>query len=257
MPKLFLRRYFLGGWLLLLTSGCGDNASVSAVLQPDRPIIRSWEYVDGFPGKIAVFDTVFWEPRDTESLRELIRTTSLVEGRDVLEIGTGSGLVAIACLKAGAARVVATDVNSLAIENARYNAQMLDVFDRLEVRQVPLQEPGAFSVIATDERFDLIVSNPPWEDQPPREISEYALYDAQFTLLESLLSGLRQHLLPGGKALLAYGCVSAIRQIQELAPQHGLRVQVLDDRPLDQLPEVFLPGMLLEVTPQLETQQEE
>ena len=55
------------------------------------------QYVDGFPERIAVFQTVFWEPRDTTSLRELIATTDLVRGKTVLEIGTGSGLVSLCC----------------------------------------------------------------------------------------------------------------------------------------------------------------
>jgi hypothetical protein len=34
-----------------------------------------------------------------------------------------------------------------------------------------------------------------------------------------------------------------------LADQHDLQLRILDDRNLDQLPEVFLPGMLLELRP--------
>src|SRR5436190_24325428 len=77
--------------------------------------VRAWERAPGFPGRIAVFETVFWEPRDTTSLRELIGTTSLVRKKSVFEIGTGSGLISLCCLAAGADRVVATDVNSVAV----------------------------------------------------------------------------------------------------------------------------------------------
>ena len=53
----------------------------------------------------------------------------------------------------------------------------------------------------------------------------------------------------GGKLLLVYGCVSAIRTLQEMAPQHGLTAALLDERDLNSLPELFLPGMLVELTP--------
>lgn len=211
---------------------------------------RDWRTVDDLPGPIAQFDSVFWEPLDTVSLREWIRQPEAVVGKRVLEIGTGTGLVALCCLQSGAAYVVATDINPSAVENARFNGRRLEFGDRLEVRRVPFEGPDAYHVIAPGERFDLILSNPPWEDAKPENRAEYALYDESFRLLRSLLSGLRDHLNPGGRALLAYGCVTAIRTIQRLAPEHGLRVRVLDDRDLDELPEVFLPGMLLEVEPE-------
>ena len=236
--------------VLLIVAGCGQVSEESGTAAAQRPVIRSWEFVDGFPEKIAVFDTVFWEPRDTTSLRELIQTTDLVKGKQVLEIGTGSGLVSLCCLRAGAARVVATDVNAAAIRNATYNARNLEVDDRFEARQVPLDDPSAYRVLRPTEQFDLIISNPPWENRRPANIDEYALYDPGFALLESILADLRTRLKPGGKAFLAYGAVDAVEHALELGPQFELQVSVLDDRSIADLPETFLPGMLLEISPQ-------
>ncbi len=216
---------------------------------PGKPPIRGRFGVAELPFDVVVFETVFWEPRDTASLRQLIHETDLVRDRTVLEIGTGSGLVALCCLQAKARHVVATDVNPHALENARYNAEMLKLIDRLETRRVPLADSSAFAVLQPGERFDLIISNPPWEDQQPKSIDEFALYDQGFRLLDSLLSQLGDHLYPDGKALLAYGNVTAVRKAVELAGEYNLRVQVLDDRDIDELPENFLPGMLLEFTP--------
>lgn len=197
-------------------------------------------------------ETVFWEPDDTASLRRLIRETDLVRGKRVLEIGTGTGLIALCCLQAGAAHVVATDINPHALVNAAYNAEALGMRDRLELRLVSPTSPGAYSTLLEGERFDLILSNPPWENQRPRTVAEYALYDEQFQLLRSLVAGLRSRLAPGGRAYLAYGCREAIHQLQRHAFREGLHVRKLDDRDLSRLPEVFLPGLLLEVSLPLE-----
>jgi methylase of polypeptide subunit release factors len=209
-----------------------------------------WRTVDDFEQPFAKYDTVFWEPRDTESLRQQIRNAWFLRGKTVLEIGTGTGLIAICCLQSGAARVVATDVNSLAIANARHNADRIGFLDRLDARLVPLTNSTAFSMIRSGEQFDLIVSNPPWENNRPQSIAEYALYDSGFQLLHSLLADGQRYLMPDGRLWLAYGCVEAIRVIQSSAPRYGWEVKLLDDRKLDELPAVFLPGMLLELTPQ-------
>lgn len=212
--------------------------------------IRGWHHVEQIPESLAQFRTVFWEPRDTESLRDwLSEPGSAVRGSEVLEIGTGTGLIAILCGQQGAARVVATDINPAAVANARYNAERLGQADRLEVRLVPEQRPGPFSVIEPDESFDLIISNPPWEDAPVTEPAAYALFDPGFALLDSLLAEGKQHLNPGGRMLLAYGARAAIERIEELAPAHGWQVTRLDERQLQDLPTVFLPGMLLELKP--------
>lgn len=206
-----------------------------------------WRIVDDLPGPLAQYNTVFWEPRDTDSLRRKILDGDLVREKQVLEIGTGTGLIAICCLKAGAEKVVATDVNPLAVANAQHNAERFGVLDGLDARLVPLDRPTAFSVIAPDEKFDLIISNPPWENDRPQTIDDYALYDPNFRLLHSLLKEGHQHLTPGGRMWLAYGCVEAIQIILDTAPKLGWQVKVLDERPLPDLPPVFLPGMLLEV----------
>jgi methylase of polypeptide subunit release factors len=190
-------------------------------------------------------------PDDTESLRALIRQSRIADGKSVLEIGTGSGLISLCCLHAGAKRVVATDINPAAVANARYNALLLGAADRFEARRVPLDRPRAYAVIDASEQFDLIISNPPWElsARPPEKIDDYAFYDPQFALMRTMLEGRKEHLRPGGRLLLVYGCVSAIRTLQNMAPQHGLTTVLLDDRDLNSLPELFLPGMLVEVKP--------
>ena len=206
-----------------------------------------WEPIDGLPRDVAIMESVFWEPADTDSLRKMIFSDPQVRGATVLEIGTGSGLVSLCCLQAGASKVVATDLNPKAVENARFNATEMGFVNRFEARLVPRRAPEAWTVIEAEAKFDLIISNPPWENSKPISVEEFALYDPDFQLLKSLVTGARTKLRPNGRMWLAYGCVTAIRRIQEVAEEQKLSCTLLDDRPLESLPEVFLPGMLIEI----------
>ena len=162
----------------------------------------------------------------------------------VLEIGTASGIVSLCCSQAGAGKVVATDINPWAVRNAAYNPELLNFGDRMEVRLVSQKQPQAWAVILREERFDVIISNPPWEPGNTTRVEDFAFY---FRLIKSIVSGLPEHLNPGGQAFLAYGHVPAIRRLRTLLQKNNFPFRTRDERLLDELPDSFLPGMLTEV----------
>lgn len=216
---------------------------------PKEHEIVGWRNVEDLRYTVAQFDNVFWDPRDTPSLRKLIRTTEVCRDKRVLEIGVGTGLLSLCALNRGAKAVVGTDINPAARANAIYNTKRFRWTDRFECRLVTKAKPGAYEVIRENERFDVIVSNPPWVDRKPGNDFEYALYDPGFHLAKTLMADLPKHLNPGGRVLLAYGAVSGIKAVRKLAAQHGYKFEILDDdRDLEKLDEEFLPGMMMEIT---------
>nr|WP_272904067.1 50S ribosomal protein L11 methyltransferase [Pseudomonas petrae] len=78
--------------------------------------------------------------------RFLAEQPQWVAGKRVLDFGAGSGVAGIAAMKAGALEVVACDLDPLAIQACRANA---------ELNSVTLQYSGDF--FAEEDRFDLIV----------------------------------------------------------------------------------------------------
>lgn len=250
---MYWARFFLGNAIAilaifaLLSSLPGCRRPIRDDLSYDYGIEQTWQVEELSGPPMVQFESVFWEPDDTDELRRLITEEGLAKGRDCLEIGTGTGLLSILCLAHGANKVVATDINPAAVACARYNAAQYALDDNFEVRQVDPAAPGAFTVIKPGEKFDVILSNPPWEDGQISKPADYAFYDPGFQLLESIVVGLPQHLKPGGRCLLSYGSVAGVEKVQALADEHDLQLKILDERDLETLAPNFLPGMLIEL----------
>ncbi|MEM9587140.1 MAG: 50S ribosomal protein L11 methyltransferase, partial [Planctomycetota bacterium] len=192
----------------VLATGCWPKYRDD--LEYDHQVEQVWELDELSFGNIVQFESVFWEPDDTVSLREKIVADQIASNRTVLEIGSGTGLLSILSAQQGATSVIATDINPAAVACGRYNAAMLEVDDKIEFRQVSKEDPAAFAVLKPDETFDLIISNPPWEDGGIKKDADHAYYDPGFALMDSLLDGLPDRLNQGGRCLLAYGHVPAI-----------------------------------------------
>jgi ribosomal protein L11 methyltransferase len=75
----------------------------------------------------------------------------LLEGARVLDVGTGSGILAVAAARHGAARVIATDVDPVAVEAAARNARRNRVARRVRVERGSIP-PGQAT-------FDLVLAN--------------------------------------------------------------------------------------------------
>lgn len=146
---------------------------------------------------------------DTETLVEaaLGRLPEREAEAQLLDVGTGSGAIALALLsERPKLRAVATDVSAAALCVARENAESLGLADRWELREGPLFAPVA------GERFDLVVSNPPYlaaaeaKGLPPELAFEpkQALFAGPegTELLQALVAGAAPQLAPGGCLLL-------------------------------------------------------
>ncbi|GAA4889454.1 methyltransferase [Streptomyces coeruleoprunus] len=79
-------------------------------------------------------------------------------GAEVLDLGTGTGALALLAAREGAARVTAVDISWRAVLTARCNARRLGL--RINVRHGDLTGP------VDGHRFDLILSNPPYVRSP-------------------------------------------------------------------------------------------
>jgi predicted nicotinamide N-methyase len=85
--------------------------------------------------------------------RFLLDNPVMVAGRNVLDLGSGSGLVAIAAAKAGAARVLAADIDALAVTAIGLNAAANGVTLETTADDLLDAPPGAFDVVLVGDLF--------------------------------------------------------------------------------------------------------
>jgi methylase of polypeptide subunit release factors len=95
-------------------------------------------------------------------------------GEDVLDLGCGSGLLAIAAARLGARRVVATDLDPAALAATEENARRNGVADRIETRAGAWYEAlGGVFDRGNGERFHVIIATPPQTPAPCHIGSKY------------------------------------------------------------------------------------
>lgn len=174
-----------------------DDESVQASLAelfPDRIILS-------FPPQLA-FGTG-GHPTTAGCLRFLSDIAKERRGTDwsLLDLGCGSGILAIAAVKLGASRVVAVEIDEVALEVARKNAQRHDCADRIEFLAadvIPLLPSGELGL------FDVIAGN---------------LFSS---LLIELLPSVPGSLLPGGDGVFSGFLTSQTREVAETAKEAGI-----------------------------------
>ena len=130
--------------------------------------------------------------------------------RRVLDLGTGSGCIALACARAfPKAKVDAADIDEAALEVARINRRRLRL-----TRRVRLVESDHFAALS-DESYDIIVSNPPYVgEREMRELPREYRHEPTHALasgregLDSVAVILREsvrHLAEGGLLVVEVG----------------------------------------------------
>ncbi|MFC9975102.1 HemK2/MTQ2 family protein methyltransferase [Spirillospora sp. NPDC127200] len=165
---------------------------------------------------------------DTYLLAEELRRAGVRPGARVLDVCTGTGAVAVAAARHGAARVTAVDVSARAVLAARLNARLRG----LRVRVVRGDLLGPFE----GQRFDVIVSNPPYvpaHGGPPPKHGKARAWDAGDdgrALLDRICERAPRHLAEGGMLMMVHSALSGVEATLSALRGHGLKASVVARR---------------------------
>ena len=193
--------------------------------------------------RITRLETVMFDKYSLAVFVKMLREHgNLVATDKVLDVGSGTGALGLAALAHGAGSVVATELDPLAARNTKMNAQALGLADRVQTRLVPFDDQGAYSVVGEDERFDLILADPPQGydlfvrrtfpevDEDTKHAKEvYFSQDPGACFLNSLLEDLPKHLTDKGRLIIAMKSDRAKKLLPGLCDRYGLEFNVLYD----------------------------
>ena len=168
--------------------------------------------------EFAVSQAVLIPRPDTEVLVDQARARAQeFRAARIVDLGTGSGIVAILLARiCPSATLTAVDLSAAALEVAQANATRHSVHIRfLE---------GDWYAPLGDERFDLIVSNPPYVAagdphlqhnglpfEPPLALCDGVVGGDGLACLRALVAGAGDHLSPGGWLLIEHGYDQAVK----------------------------------------------
>ena len=170
---------------------------------------------------------------DTETLVEHVLTLNMPNDAQVLDLGTGTGAIALALASEYPAwQITAVDASADAVALAKSNQSQLGF------RNVSILQSDWFSAVA-EQQFDLIVSNPPYIDEADHHLSQG---DVRFEPLSALVADdhgyadifhiirtAKLHLNSGGYLLLEHGFEQADKIQQFFAEMAYINILTIKD----------------------------
>jgi methylase of polypeptide subunit release factors len=172
--------------------------------------------------RLTVRPTVF-HPRffiSSECFAAFIGGLDLMDRR-VLDVGTGSGILALAAARAGAANVVAADINPNAALNAAENARANGLGERVNAICSNL-----LAALAPRPIFDVILSNPPKHAGEPKDLTDRGWHAGPaYRDISTLFEQARARLKPGGRLYVMVSSDSDLDLIGNLIAQAGFRAR--------------------------------
>jgi 16S rRNA G1207 methylase RsmC len=161
-----------------------------------------WEGRGG-PFTILVSDGIF---APTHTSREVAESMIVEAGDTVIDVGSGTGILAFVAARLGAGRVYGTELNPLAVRVANRNAELLGLTGSVDIREGYLFEPVG------DVMADVVIGDVSGVPDEFAALSDwfpggYSGGPTGAELPVAMLEEARSHLRPGGRLYLPTGSI--------------------------------------------------
>jgi release factor glutamine methyltransferase len=168
---------------------------------------------------------VYRPQTDTGLLRRALRLERITSHTEVLDLGTGSGALAVEAARLGA-QVTAVDISWRALAAAWCNALLNGQTVRVRHGDLASAVPG--------RRFDLVVTNPPYVPAPPADgppRGPARAWDAGpdgRLLIDRICAAAPTVLRPAGRLLMVHSHLSGVEETLTRLRAAGLHAEIVD-----------------------------
>jgi release factor glutamine methyltransferase len=183
---------------------------------------RSTRSVRAAGFRLTIYPTVF-HPKMflTSEFFARFLTTIDLNDKQVADVGTGSGILALAAAREGA-KAVALDINPMAVSAAADNARANGLSDRVTALRSDLM-----SALTPAPQFDVIISNPPFFSGEPRDVADRAwVAGPGYRDIASLFEQARQRLKRSGTMYVLLSSDSDLQFFGQLIAKAGFRARI-------------------------------
>jgi release factor glutamine methyltransferase len=140
-----------------------------------------------------------------------------VRDADVLEVGSGCGLVAMAAYRRGARRVLATDINPVAVENTRLNFERIGAQHACEAILSDMFED-------VSGQFDVVIFNAPYHGCAAGDDLEKGVADENYRALTAFFRDIHQHIKSQGRVVVGFSSSGDHDLFDGLVKESSLRL---------------------------------
>lgn len=201
-----------------------------------EPIQHIIGFADFMGEKFIVNPSVLIPRDETEILvRKAIEIINKNNFKKALDVGTGSGCIACMIAKYTDCQIIGLDISTDALNTALDNASRLNLFNKAIFRK-----SDVFSNVKPGEKFDVIVSNPPYIPKKEKaEIQKEVTFDPDLALYTDDTDGLEYYrkittaapnvLNSGGYLLFELGFKQADRVARIMKENHFSDIEIVKD----------------------------
>ena len=185
--------------------------------------------------EFIVYPSVFHPSLDSMAL---VQSFNISKGDKVLDLCTGSGVIAIFSALKGASKVIALDINPQAIKCVKENAKRHNVEEIIDAKVSDM-----FSALENPEKylnmFDVITINPPFTPHIAKTYEERTMWDQDLNVHKVFFRNLDKYLAKNGRAYISHAAFGAVDEMKEMAIKADFKVTLLSKKKIDDIRTFF------------------
>jgi len=146
-----------------------------------------------------------------------------LSGKDVLELGPGTGLVSVAMGQRGAKSVTAADISPQAVENTRLN------FEKFNTQNAESLLSDVFEKFE-GKTYDLLVFNLPYHNSTPANDLEKGVIDEGYQAMKDFIAGIDAHMTEKGLAIIGFSQSGDVEAFLKEIADNNLQVIKMEEK---------------------------